>query len=380
MRCARVWSEAVVEYAVDHPEVDLLHVWLNGPTAAITNANARICRQRLPADWYVTLLQQLDAALSARGCAMRIVFFGLFRSALGAERRRAGLAARAFDLYVPNSLSGPPLDAGVQAARPSRPSCNEITARSHRYRGEFLSFLQGWQRCFTGDSVLFRVLPDGIHRLPCSTSMRWQRLIHGNIRQLRPWALDGLISCQFQRVFFPVGVAMYVMGQTLWDDTVDLDALLDDYFYAACGADSALCKEFLKVSAEELQHIVSFGETLSIVPGAAAHLVRLRNMLSDFAKVVERNLFLQEQCHARSWHYLRWYLRLFTHLLDLFTVMERGLPSATCRRLGDHENLPLRAMNPPWNRFSTSLASRPSSTAIWLMDDTIVRRRRWCSS
>ncbi len=314
--------ETVLEYAEQHPEVDLLHVWLDD--GGNNKCECDICAERLPSDWYALMLNELDAALTARGNAMRIVFLGYsdLLWAPGADAPK--LSVERFIFMYANGLSNPPLDASFPAS--SLPPYARNQTNFKRDLGEFLVFLQDWQRYFSGDSVLFEYYLCGAHAAVFD-QYALARLIHGNIRQLGPLGINGMISCQMMRVFFPSGVAMYVMGQTLWDETIDLDATLDDYFYAACGKDSALCKEFLKVSTEELHRIVSFGGTLAIGDSAASHLAQLRIMLTNFAKVVERNLFQMNQCHARSWHYMRWYVLLLDHMLGIFTLMADGQPS-----------------------------------------------------
>jgi Domain of unknown function (DUF4838) len=64
--------DAIADYAREHPEADLLHVWLaDGSNNSCECAN---CRDTLPSDFYVMLLNEVDAALAQRGLATRIVF------------------------------------------------------------------------------------------------------------------------------------------------------------------------------------------------------------------------------------------------------------------------------------------------------------------
>lgn len=121
---------------------------------------------------------------------------------------------------------------------------------------------------------------------------------------------------------------MYTMGQTLWDDSVEMDALADEYFHAAFGPDSALVKEFLKVSAEQLNRVAKFEGTLQIQAGAHVPLTKLDMLIREFRKVVARNAQSPDPCHAQSFLLMTWYLRIVERLLGLYRVMLHGTPEA----------------------------------------------------
>lgn len=49
---------------------------------------------------------------------------------------------------------------------------------------------------------------------------------------LRQLGLNGYISCQQTRVFWPCGFGMHVLGQTLWNRETDFEAMAGAYFEA----------------------------------------------------------------------------------------------------------------------------------------------------
>jgi hypothetical protein len=52
--------------------------------------------------------------------------------------------------------------------------------------------------------------------------------------------LNGMVSDQTQRSFFPTGFGMYVMAKTLWDETAEFETLATDYFRDDYGQDGDL--------------------------------------------------------------------------------------------------------------------------------------------
>lgn len=190
---------------------------------------------------------------------------------------------------------------------------------------EFHAFLQGWQRYFLGDSMLFEYYMT-IWRDPFD-QYALARRIHEDIHDLQTIGFNGLISCQIQRAFFPVGLANYTLGQSLWQKNYDLDTMVDDYFIAAFGADSAACKEFLKVSREVIDKAVQFKKSIEVTPDALRYLTKAENLVSEFSKVVERNGNLANPCHARSWYYIKWYLRILSPFLGFLKTLIQGNPT-----------------------------------------------------
>lgn len=315
----------IVEHAQAHPEVDLLHVWLDD--GGQNKCECLQCRKKILSEWYADLLHELDAALTKAKSPMRIVFIG-YSDLLWAPLAAKKLDPHRFSFVYANSRRS----YGNALPDPAtlQPTVPELVLNKSKVENtpeEFLGFLQGWQRFFGGDSMLFEYfLTIGRQTFD---QFALARVIHSDMRRLRDYGFQGLISCQIQRAFFPVGIPMYTMGQTLWDDTVEIDALLDDYFHAAFGPESALCKEFLKVSAEQLNRVAKFGATLEILPGAHVALTKLDALVREFRKVVARNAQSPDPCHAHSFHLMTWHLRILERLLGLYRVMQHATPEAT---------------------------------------------------
>jgi hypothetical protein len=315
----------IVEHALAHPEVDLLHVWLDD--GGQNKCECPRCRKKILSDWYVDLLQELDAALTQAKSPMRIVFIGysdlLWAPLAGAKQ----LDPRRFSFVYANSRRS----YGEALPDPAtlQPAVPELVLNKSKVENtpeEFLGFLKEWQKFFGGDSMLFEYfLTIGRQTLD---QFALSRVIHSDIRSLRAYGFNGLISCQIQRAFFPVGLSMYTMGQTLWDSAVEMEDLADEYFHAAFGPDSALVKEFLKVSAEQLNRVAKFEGTLQILPGAHIPLTKLDMLIREFRKVVASNTQATDPCHAQSFLLMTWYLRIVERLLGLYRVMLHGTAKA----------------------------------------------------
>jgi hypothetical protein len=315
--------EEVVTHATQHPEVDYLHVWIDDGFG--NKCACQECIKVKPSDLYVRMLHELDDALTAAGCGTRIVFIGYTDLLWPPDATAEPLDPGRFSFVYANRRGSFPeaLDYAYADAAEMPPFVHNRNERMGTAAG-FAAPLRGWQEFFDGDGMLFEYYGGGFDQVPLA------RTIHDDVGRLKGMRLDGIVNCQRQRVFFPTGLADYILGQTLWDVSIDLEETINDYHMAAFGADSALAKEFIKLTVEETEKAVAQVEgALEVQPDAAAHLDKLENLLAEFDGVCARNLHGEDPCRARSWHYLRWYARVVERLLPVYRVIVAGDRRAT---------------------------------------------------
>ena len=311
--------EQVVTYSVQHPEVDYLHVWLDDGMG--NKCDCEECRKSTPSDLYVQLLQEIDAALTRVGSEMRIVFIGYTDLLWPPGEKAAPLRPERFTFVYANSRGSFPeaLDH-CYAEPPAMPAYAYRDAGIRHDAQLFASALKGWQACFSGDGMLFeyymcRIMFD---QVPAA------RRIHDDVRRLKTIGLNGIVSCQLQRVFLPTGLGTYMLGQALWHSGIDCEETINDYYAAAFGAESALAKEFIKLTVEEMGKSVSIKGSVTVAPNAAVHLDKLAALLAEFTVVCDRNLYSDIPCQARSWYNLRWYMRIVARLLTVYRCLADG--------------------------------------------------------
>lgn len=226
------FARLVVNYARENPAVDYLHVWLADEYNNVCECSG--CRQTTPSDQYVALLNEIDRRLTAEGLPTRIVFL-LYQELLWPPiREKLAHPDRFVLMFAPISrtfessydLSGPevPVPAFVR---------NHIVLPTNLQ--ENLAFLRGWQRLFHGDSFVYDY-PLGRAHYGDLGYVHIARVISSDIKQLHKMGLDGYISCQELRVCLPNALPNYIMGYTLFDESADPQALIQEYFSAAYGA------------------------------------------------------------------------------------------------------------------------------------------------
>jgi hypothetical protein len=316
-------------YAQEHPHIRVLHFWLDD--GFNNECECAECRLMRPSDFYVLLLNELDQELTTRGLPHKIVFLSYADLLWPPERERLANPDRFIFMFAPitRSYRRPlfPQDPNY----PQPPYYRNRLVFSNNNDEQF-SLLRGWQAVFQGDSFIYdyHLWQAGVY-FNDPDPIFLARLLHTDIGNLRRLDLGGLVSCQIQRIFFPTGLPMYVMGRALWNDRLSFEEILDDYFQAAFGVDWQRCKEYL-LSLSELQDVVPLREKdLPLDPQWPARLSEGEETIRGFLPVIEQNLGLSEPCQARSWHYLKVHAGLMLQYLPLLAARARGDAQETAR-------------------------------------------------
>lgn len=227
--------ENICEYAEDHPAVDVLHVWLaDGGNNLCECEN---CRTKRPSDWYVILLNELDAELTRRGNNTKIVFLIYVDLLWAPKQERLRNPARFIMMFAPITRSYRK-SFTVDSAVPELPEFSLNHNAFPRNVSENVAHLRAWQKIFTGDSFDYDYHFMWAHWNDPGM-IRLSATLHDDICRLEDIGLSGYISCQLGRCMFPNALNMVTMGRTLWDKSTPFHDIAHDYYQHAYGAHGA---------------------------------------------------------------------------------------------------------------------------------------------
>jgi hypothetical protein len=236
--------ETVVRYCEGHPELDVVHVWLSDATNNKCECDA--CRKLSISDWYARIINALSEALYHRVPRVRFVFLA-YIELLWAPGQVAldNLHGNAILMFAPiarcygHSLADSGCDDGE--AWP-HPALNQYAA-SH-YNAFYAQRLADWCKAYGGDSFVY-----DYHLMWANwdqmTDTYIARLYHEDLQHLKGMGLDGIVSCQSFRVFYPSGLAVTALAEALWDPDVPWDEMRGRYLAAAFGEHAAFAGEYL---------------------------------------------------------------------------------------------------------------------------------------
>ncbi len=309
--------EFLVGYLEKKPYIDFLHVWLSD--SRNNHCECENCRKKTPTDFYIMLLNELDAALTKKKIDTKIVFimytdtywapetqrfnnpdrFIMTTATTGRDRSKPYLADR-YDRELPAYVrNGNTFDVTLPLS---------------------LSFTDSWKPVFDGKKFLFEYHFWLDHY--CDPGyMHFAKNIYEDARSISNIGFNGVMDDKTQRSYFPTGLPMAVYGETLFDQNLDLDAYTDRYFEKAFGKDGKAARAYLeKVSAifgpDDLRisdDVVvadtgTGGEEKKVGfinnPATVLRLSALEEHLSSFTATIENNLRVEDLCNRESWRLL----------------------------------------------------------------------------
>lgn len=226
-----LFASQVISYMKENPATDFLHIWL---ADGFNNfCECPHCLDKLPADQYIDLLNHLDRALHQEHIPVKLVFLIYYDLMWPPQNKKLVNPDRFVLMFAPISRTYETSYADVKAIPPIF-SYHKNQIRLPHSVAENLSYLKAWQDQFSGDSFVFDY-PLGRAHYGDPGYMKIAKTIFRDIRSLKKLKLQGYLSCQEQRCFFPHALPNYVMGLALWDESLSFDQICQDFFYHTYG-------------------------------------------------------------------------------------------------------------------------------------------------
>ncbi|MGQ9608610.1 MAG: DUF4838 domain-containing protein [bacterium] len=235
----------VISYAEQHPEVDCLHFWLSD--AANNCCECSNCRKLTQSDHYIRLVKAVSKKLKEKKLLnTRIVFLCYFNTLSAPTVEDLGTEYdNVIFMFAPISrcYQHPLKDNNCESGAKSEGwELNKIQP-PHSNR-EFIEILKNWQKKYSGDSFIFdyylwRPFHDYLNTFALS------KVISQDIKDYADLGLNGLVSCQVLRCFYPVGLEMSVMAETLWNKEAKWSDIVQCQLESTFGNNSNKVKEYL---------------------------------------------------------------------------------------------------------------------------------------
>lgn len=232
----------VADYAAGHRNVDHLHVWL--ADGYNNHCECPACQEKLPSDWYVMLMNELDEELTQRGLSTRIVFICYVDTSWPPQELSLHNPKR-FTLLVAPITRDYTLPISPDVSRVTYPPYQHNQNKLFESGDQYVAAGRDWQKKCGVEAMLYeyhfyisQYFDPGV--------LSFAKGVYQDILGYRANGLQGLINDCSQRSFWPNGFAFWVYGQTLFDTSVSFDALLEDYFSHAYGEDWRRVVELLE--------------------------------------------------------------------------------------------------------------------------------------
>ena len=307
-------TDYMVKYAQDHPAVANLVFWLADDEGNYCQCDE--CKKGTFVDFYVQMINLLDEKLTALNMDTKIVFL-LTHNIPSFERIKN--KDRVVMMLAPifRDFSEPYPDVVGDEYNIDLPVFTEsdcaIFADFFKPMKNNIALLKKWQNVFGGDTEVYDYLLIWFHFMDPGY-MFCAETIAKDIKNLEASGINGISSCQGQRVFFPTGLPMVTMAETLWNKNASYEHIRDRYLTAAFGKDGKKVGTLLEaIGKPEITRIMTSAEALNWKKTKGDDMIALIQKsygpIEDLEKLIIQNLSNTEHPAAvlQSWKYLQFY-------------------------------------------------------------------------
>ena len=314
--------DSIAEYSAAHHDVDLLHFWL--ADGSNNHCECSLCAEIRPADFYIQMLNQVDQRLTELNLATRIVFLVYVDLLWAPEKETLNNPDRFVLMFAPITRSySRPFSAGHHNAENALPPYNRNKLTFPSSPAQNIDFLAQWQSLNSCDSFDFDYHMMWSHyRDPGHEQLL--NVLYQDIRNLAGIGLNGLISCQVQRAFFPTPLLMQIMAQTLWQKESDFEELANSVYLDTFGQHGLAVRVFLSQISTLFDPVWLRLEKPLVNPERSSQLVKIKPLLNSFALLVESQLDLPDQCQRQSWFLLKLFLAYAGLLAEYCLALAEG--------------------------------------------------------
>ena len=259
----RLFVKYVCDYAEKHANSDYLHIWL--ADARNNHCECDECRSKLPSDWYVILMNELDEAFSARGITTRVVFIAYFDTLWAPKTEKINNPSRFALLFAPITRSyTESLPKGELSKKPLPFALNQN--QYPKDLEENLAYLPLWDKNPHGTNIAYEY-HFWVHQVYDLSGIYLANRINEDIKAYRDFGFGGIIEDGSQRSTFPNGLALYTYARTLYDTSLSSEEILEDYFSHIYGTEWEKFRDYLIELGEALPFEMLEVGLLLMTPG-----------------------------------------------------------------------------------------------------------------
>ncbi len=323
----RIMVDAIVDYAKNHKNVDFLHVWL--ADSYNNHCECEECQKKLPADWYVMIMNELDVELTKAGLDTRIVFICYVDTAWPPLEERLYNPKR-FSLLVAPITRDYTKAVSEDVSRVTYPPYKRNHNVMFRDVDQFVKVGQEWQEKCNVRALLYeyhfytnQYFDPGI--------FGFARNLYDDIINYRKNGLNGLINDCSQRCYFPNGFAFYIYGQLQFDTSLKYEDLLEDYFSHAYGDDWREVVGIFEAigKAMDMQYLcgkrsadMRVGKRYN--PAVKAELMKMAELADETKEFIAAHRGMPMRSQSVAYKLLRYYMEYCTGLASCLMIKCQG--------------------------------------------------------
>lgn len=246
--------ETYVACVKKHPNVDFIHFWLSD--GCNNHCECENCRTFRPSDFYVDMLNEIDARLTEENIKTKVVFLIYVDLLWAPEKKKILNPDRFIMMFAPITRLFNESWSEKHASPEILPyERNRLVFPDTPQRN--LLYLDEWKKTFSGETFVFDYYLIWNHFKDMGYS-HISNIIARDIEAYEECGFSGLLSAQVTRAHFPTNLPMYTMARKLWNSREDYEKICRDYYREAFGKDWAKAKNYCDKISDAFSVLYSF--------------------------------------------------------------------------------------------------------------------------
>lgn len=340
----------LADYLEKKPHIDFLHFWL--ADSFNNHCECEDCVNKTPSDWYVDMLNKLDARLKEQGNDAKIIFIMYIDTLWPPVVSRLNNPSR----FIMTTACGTGMGYSAKRREGGIPKWERNNFTLDEKLDVALNFVDGWKPVFDGPKFIYEYWFYTAHYADPGY-MSFTRRLSNDLKTLHVTGFEGIMSDGSQRTFFPTGLPLSLLGEMLFDTSIDTEKFIDKYFVDSFGDDWDLAKEYLEkvsslfdfnamaqntsVTAQDTGVVDKLSRKAGIFGNEAAGdlIATLPLVVNNFASTVEKNLYSTDKCYKESWRILTYHGEYCKGISRIYYALSRNdtaLATKYCEELIDY--------------------------------------------
>ena len=190
--------------------------------------------------------------------------------------------------------------------------------------GENIQRLKMWQKKFDGDSFVYdyHLIWDQNNDLGGYKSAN---ILFEDMKNLDKLGINGMISCQVQRAFYPTGLSMYGMAAALWDKTTEFETVATNYFNDLFSVHGKKMQDYFKTLSDLLDPPYLRKEKDVVSEDSVKQFSKVRGVVDEMAAFISDALGKEsDPCRKKTWQSLVIHGKLCNLMADVLIERANG--------------------------------------------------------
>ena len=323
-----IMTDYMINFLKDKPYVKYLVFWLADDVG--NECSCEECKKGSYTDYYIQMLNLLDEKLTKENMNTRIVPIVMWKYLPEKEKiknpdRFSMMYApihRDFSEKYPSKVDEEYLKGALREIKePENIDLNVVLKPTQNNVG----LLKTWQEIFDGDYLFYDYQMIWFHYMDPSY-MFCSDVIYEDIKNLKAMGVNGMSSCQGQRVFLPTVFPMATLAQTLWNRDTDYEAFKTKTLTDEYGVDGVIVGKLLsKLAIPEMTKKMSGNDALDWEKTKGDKTINLIKpkyaVIEELKALIDKNLKDKKHPDAvkKSWEYLSFYPEIAKYYMDVWT-------------------------------------------------------------